>query len=176
MPQDPINAYQDIEKETLSGRELEASVLKKAATRLRAVRDQWGQPNTNVLLEEVLRYNQRIWTLLQVELVSPDNPLPHEIKQNLLTLSVFIDKRTFETMAYPSPDKLDVLININHNSLIINNNSPKIIIINIIIMDKNNCKIIIIANKTITTMAAMVTIIIITTTITKITTIIITTM
>lgn len=115
MPENPIDVYQNIEKETLSGRELEASVLTKAAIRLRAVQDQWDTPNRGELLEEALRYNQRIWTVLQVELTEPSNPLPKEIKENLLTLSLFIDKRTFETMAYPSVDKLDVLININHN-------------------------------------------------------------
>jgi flagellar protein FlaF len=115
MSDNAIDAYQSVEKETLSGRDLEASVLNKAAIRLRAVQAQWDAPDRSVLLEEALRYNQRIWTILQVELTNPENPLPKEIKENLLTLSVFIDKRTFETMAYPSSDKLDVLININHN-------------------------------------------------------------
>ncbi|MDR3395066.1 MAG: flagellar biosynthesis regulator FlaF [Parasulfuritortus sp.] len=115
MSDNAIDAYQSVEKETLTGRDLEASVLNKAAIRLRAVQAQWDAPDRSVLLEEALRYNQRIWTILQVELTNPENPLPKEIKENLLTLSVFIDKRTFETMAYPSSDKLDVLININHN-------------------------------------------------------------
>ena len=115
MVENPIEAYQQIEKEALGGRELEAAVLTKAAVRLRAVQDQWDSPDRNALLEEALKYNQRIWTVFQVELTSPDNPLPPEVKQNLLTLSVFIDRRTFDALAYPSADKLDVLININHN-------------------------------------------------------------
>lgn len=115
MAQNPIEAYQQIEKEALGGRELEASVLTKAAVRLRAVQDQWDSPDRPALLDEALKYNQRIWTLFQVELTSPDNPLPQVVKQDLLTLSVFIDRRTFDALAYPSPDKLDVLININHN-------------------------------------------------------------
>jgi flagellar protein FlaF len=44
-----------------------------------------------------------------------DNPLPDEIKRNLLALSLFVDRRTFETLAYPAPEKLDVLISINLN-------------------------------------------------------------
>lgn len=115
MSENPINAYQDIERETLSGRELEASVLTKAATRLQAVQVQWDSAGRDELLEEVLRYNQRIWTILQVEVSDSGNPLPKEIKENLLSLSLFVDKRTFEIMAYPSADKLDVLININLN-------------------------------------------------------------
>ncbi|NCS65965.1 MAG: flagellar biosynthesis regulator FlhF [Hydrogenophilales bacterium CG03_land_8_20_14_0_80_62_28] len=115
MPNNPIEAYHSVEKEALTGRALEAAILSRAAVRLRAVRDQWDSPERDPLLEDALRYNQRIWTLLQVELSNPENPLPKEIKENLLTLSAFIDKRTFETMAYPAADKLDALININHN-------------------------------------------------------------
>lgn len=115
MPDNPISAYQDIERETLSGRELEASVLTKAAARLQSVQAQWDSEGKDELLEEVLRYNQRIWTILQVEVSAASNPLPREIKENLLSLSLFVDKRTFEIMAYPSADKLDVLININLN-------------------------------------------------------------
>jgi len=44
-----------------------------------------------------------------------DNPLPEEVKHNLLSLSLFIDRRTFEALAYPAPEKLDILININLN-------------------------------------------------------------
>jgi len=33
----------------------------------------------------------------------------------LFRLSAFIDQRTLDTMAYPSPEKLTILININHN-------------------------------------------------------------
>ncbi|MDD4882600.1 MAG: flagellar biosynthesis regulator FlaF [Gallionellaceae bacterium] len=115
MSVNPIDAYRDVEKETLSGRALEASVLTKAAQRLKAVRECWGQPDQDALLEDVLRYNQRIWSLFQAELTSADNQLPAEIKTNLLNLSLFVDKRTFEVMAYPAPEKLDVLININLN-------------------------------------------------------------
>jgi flagellar protein FlaF len=37
------------------------------------------------------------------------------LKQDLLSLSVFIDKRIFEVMAYPNPEKLTAIININLN-------------------------------------------------------------
>jgi flagellar protein FlaF len=43
------------------------------------------------------------------------NPMPEEIKRNLLALSLFVDRRSFEALAYPAPEKLDILININLN-------------------------------------------------------------
>jgi flagellar protein FlaF len=115
MSNKPLDAYQSIEKATLEGRDLEASVLMRAASRMAEVQQLWDSPDRNALLDEALRYNQRLWTLFQAELMSKDNPMPAEIKQNILSLSVFIDRRTIDTLSYPAADKLDILININLN-------------------------------------------------------------
>ena len=115
MSGNPLDAYQSVEKTTLSGRELEASVLMRAALLLADVQSNWGKPSHEERLDNALRHNQRIWTLFQAEIINPDHPLPAEIRQNLLSLSAFIDKRTFDVMAYPDPAKLDILISINKN-------------------------------------------------------------
>jgi flagellar protein FlaF len=115
MPSKPIEAYQSVEKATVGGRELEAGVLMRAAAMLAEVRSGWHDPDLDTRLDNALRHNLRIWTLFQTELASADNPLPSEIKQNLLTLASFIDRRTFNVMAYPDPAKLDILIAINKN-------------------------------------------------------------
>jgi flagellar protein FlaF len=67
------------------------------------------------MLDEALKYNQRIWTIFQAELGREDNPLPDHIKLDLLRLSSFIDKRIFEAMGSPAPEKLNILIKINEN-------------------------------------------------------------
>jgi len=41
--------------------------------------------------------------------------MPKKLKVDILRLSAFIDKRIFETMAYPDPKKLTTVININNN-------------------------------------------------------------
>lgn len=115
MPDNPLNAYQEVERNTLEGRALEAMVLSKAAVILQSVRNEWDAEDRLERLDEALRYNQRLWTFLQVELIKDDNPLPMAIRKNLLTLSKFIDKHTFETLANPGPEKLEVLISINQN-------------------------------------------------------------
>lgn len=115
MPANPLDAYRNVEKATLSQRDLEATVLSKAATRLQAIKDNWSGDQNDALLEDALNYNQKIWSFFQAELTMEDNPLPEEVKRNLLALSLFVDRRTFEVLAYPAPDKLDVLINININ-------------------------------------------------------------
>lgn len=115
MPANPLDAYRNVEKATLSQRDIEATVLTKAAMQLQAIKENWSVENDGALLEDALNYNQRVWTFFQAELSVEENPLPVDIKRNLLALSLFVDRRTFETLAYPAPDKLEVLININLN-------------------------------------------------------------
>ncbi|MFN3883351.1 MAG: flagellar biosynthesis regulator FlaF [Rhodocyclaceae bacterium] len=111
----PLDLYRKVEKETLSGRDLEASVLLKAAQKLVEARHRLASEKDLATLDEALRYNQRLWTLFQSELGEPTNPLPEPIKANLLALIGFIDRRTFALMADPIPERIDVLIEINRN-------------------------------------------------------------
>ncbi|HBL24181.1 MAG: flagellar biosynthesis regulator FlaF [Syntrophorhabdaceae bacterium] len=110
-----INAYKQTIKSTLSGRELEASILSKAARLLKSCQEHWNEEGHFKRLDEALTFNQRVWTIFQDELIREDNPLPAELRGDILNLSVFIDKRIVEIMNDPSPDKLDIIININFN-------------------------------------------------------------
>lgn len=113
MPDNAINAYTSVQKETMDGREMEASLLSRAAALLSQCQDMWDQDGHFERLDNALRFNQRLWTFFQAELMEESNPLPQDIKRNLINLSAFIDKRTFDVMAYPAREKLTVLININ---------------------------------------------------------------
>ncbi len=115
MHQAALKAYDTINKATMGGRDVEAEVLTKAALKLKACQDNWADSGQAAGLEAVLKYNQRVWTILQAELEKPENPLPKALRLDLLHLSAFIDKRTLETLAYPAPEKLSILININQN-------------------------------------------------------------
>jgi flagellar protein FlaF len=115
MPQHVADAYQSVEKSTASGRQLEASALFRTARALQTAKDAWGTPDGQVKLDEALKLNQRLWTFFQAELAADDNPLPLELKASLLKLVEFIDQRTFEVMAFPAPEKVTILININRN-------------------------------------------------------------
>jgi flagellar protein FlaF len=106
--------YQDVEKATISGRETEARVLTQAANKLQVCQENWQEGNFEDL-DAALKYNQKIWSIFQGELVKDDNPLPTEIRRDLLRLAGFIDRRIFETLAFPSPEKLDIIIKINQN-------------------------------------------------------------
>jgi len=110
-----LNAYKKTVKATNTGRELEASVLTRGAMLLKECKEKWNGEGHFKRLDEALRFNQRIWTIFQDEMIREDNPLPVEIRQNILNLSLFIDKRIIEVMREPDPEKLNILIGINLN-------------------------------------------------------------
>ena len=115
MYSSPLQAYETVNKTTMSGHEIEASVLNQAALKLKECQESWDAEDRDERLDAALNFNQQIWSILQAELLKAENPLPRQIRQNLLTLSAFIDKRIFEIMAFPSPEKLNIVIDINRN-------------------------------------------------------------
>ena len=115
MSQNLVNAYTVQQKENLSGRELEASVLSRAGLMLKSVKDNWGAPDRDQKLLEAVKFNQKVWSFFQAELSDPENPLPKNLREDILNLSIFIDKRLFEVMAYPDPEKLAIVIDIDFN-------------------------------------------------------------
>ncbi len=115
MQSAPIETYRNVHKMTLTGRELEAAVLTKAAQKLTFCFNNWEAADREENLKEALRYNQQVWTVLQTELASPENPLPKKLKEDLLSLSAFIDRKIFDIMSFPAPEKLTAIIKINLN-------------------------------------------------------------
>ena len=115
MYRNPLEAYQTVDRTTMSGRETESRVLAQAALKLKDCQDNWNAKDTEAKLDEALKYNQKIWSIFQSELAREDNNLPGQLKQDLLRLGAFIDRRIFETMAFPAPEKLTAVININQN-------------------------------------------------------------
>jgi flagellar protein FlaF len=99
----------------MSGREIEAAALTKAAFKLRECQDNWESADRDARLDAALRLNQRIWSIFQGELLRENNPLPKQLKADILSLSMFVDRRIFDVMAFPSPEKLTAIININQN-------------------------------------------------------------
>ena len=111
-----LEAYRTVQRTTEhSSRELEALVLTKAALKLAEIQNNWDSPDRDEKLDEALRHNQLIWSIFQGELMRPDNPLPKELKQDILSLSSFIDKRILEVMGNPAQEKLGVIIKLNLN-------------------------------------------------------------
>lgn len=115
MNQNPVNAYTTMQKEILSGRELEASVLSRAGIMLKQVQENWGSADRNEKLVEAVKFNQKVWSFFQAELSDPSNPLPKKLREDIMNLSLFVDKRLFEVLAFPESEKLSIVIDINFN-------------------------------------------------------------
>ena len=108
-----LEIYKNVARTTSSPRETEARVLAEGALKLKQCMDRWESDERNRLLSEALRYNQQIWSIFQADLSSVDSHLPADLRLNLLKLGAFVDKQIFTVMAYPSPDKLMPIINVN---------------------------------------------------------------
>ena len=91
MSTNPYKIYQNAQSEGMSQRELEASILTKAGLLLKRCQEKWNTPEKVSLLDEAVRYNQKIWSFFQSELSMPDNPLPKKLREDILNLSLFID-------------------------------------------------------------------------------------
>ena len=115
MHSSPLQAYETVNKTTMSGREIEAAVLTKAACKLRECQQNWDREDREQKLNDALKYNQLIWSIFQGELKKEDNPLNKQLRADLLRLSALVDRQIFETMGDPSPDKLNLVIDINNN-------------------------------------------------------------
>lgn len=90
-------------------RATEAWALTQAALRMKAAQ----QTNELEAMLTAVRLNWQLWTIIQSELLSPDCPVPADIRQNVLSLANFIDKHTVAFIGAPEAKKLNVLISIN---------------------------------------------------------------
>lgn len=101
-----ISAYQKTQLWGMTPRDAEAAAFVKAAHKLKEAGD---DPSDFERYVSALRFNQRLWTIVQANLVEPGSPLPADIKANLMSLSIFVDRETFRALARRSPELLDGL-------------------------------------------------------------------
>lgn len=108
-----MNAYQKTAQTGTSQRQLEATLLMKAASRLKAVRDQWETHQND--LEPALTYNRKLWTILSTAATEHDSQLPQDLKRNIALIAIFIFNRSLDLQIDPKASDLDALIDINRS-------------------------------------------------------------
>lgn len=106
-----LKAYAAVAKETASPRDLEASLLLKAASKLQSVYERWNDQAHG--LGDALAYNRRLWVIFMDAVCTNDNPLPVSVRQNIANLGIFVMNETNALINNPRPDNLLPLININ---------------------------------------------------------------
>ncbi|MEO0635943.1 MAG: flagellar biosynthesis regulator FlaF [Pseudomonadota bacterium] len=109
-------AYQSTSQRGTDPRSLEAQVLVKAAMRLQDIQQRWDDlPMPSSELEDALSYNRKLWTILLTGTTKQDNPLPDNIKSNIVNIANFVFRHSLGVLANPAPEKLNTLISINKN-------------------------------------------------------------
>jgi flagellar protein FlaF len=112
MAKDKVGAYASAQKSVMSPREVEAMALTKAAFLMEEAKKDVSNYQA---FSQALRFNHLLWTIIQTDITDKENKLPPELKANIMSLSIFIDKQTAKALADGAAQSLDVLININRN-------------------------------------------------------------
>lgn len=105
--------YTETEVSGLDQVELESRALIKTASSLNLIKENWEQKQGD--LTEALEKNRKLWTVIASAMSDDSSPQPAEMKKNILTLAMFVFKRTMEVMVNPTPEGLGILISINMN-------------------------------------------------------------
>ncbi|MET1026061.1 MAG: flagellar biosynthesis regulator FlaF [Dongiaceae bacterium] len=66
-----------------------------------------------VSLREALRLNQRLWSIFQAALMEPSCPLPEDLRQNVLALSVMVDRHVMQRLSDLDSSKIQPILDIN---------------------------------------------------------------
>ena len=112
MSQDKIQAYAQTQKSSMSPREVEAMAFTKAALMLEEAKNNTDDYDSYA---SALKFNQLLWTIIQADIIDKENELPAQLKANILSLSIFVDKQTVKALADTKTRHIDSLININKN-------------------------------------------------------------
>ncbi len=107
------NTYSKIQKDTLSGRDLEARVLSKASSQLKQLLSIPAGSEFNRTADVAVRFNLRVWDVFQADWESPECSLSPNTRSDLLRLSIYVHKTSLDVLAYGAPEKIKSLININ---------------------------------------------------------------
>lgn len=111
MSNSAARAYQQVGRQTISPRILEANLLSQSAGQMQRVRDDWD--NTRHELTTVLAFNRKLWTVFLGSVTGEESQLPKTLRENIANLGLFVMKHTMAIQEEPQSEKLTVLININ---------------------------------------------------------------
>lgn len=111
MQQQGARAYQQMARQTVNPRELEANLLSKSASRFQRIRDDWNRESRDLFA--ALQFNRKLWNIFLNSVTREDSALPLDVRENVANLGVFVLKHSLAVQIEPAAAKLDVLININ---------------------------------------------------------------
>lgn len=98
-----------------SGRQIELSILELSSSKLRAQIKEDGEIKWCRELDEALKFNQKMWDVFSADWMSADCKLDQSLRENLLSIAVFVKKKTFRLMADPRKADVELLVQLNQN-------------------------------------------------------------
>lgn len=105
--------YAKVQKETLSGRDIEVQVLRKASAQFRQALEVTDAVERGKRIDGAVRYELRVWDVFHADWERPDCALAPKLRGDLLSLSIYVHKTSLEVLAYGDAGKIRSLININ---------------------------------------------------------------
>lgn len=66
-------------------------------------------------LRAALVLNQRLWSIFQASLIDPSCELPRDIRDNVLALSILMDRHLMQRLADLAADKIQPILDINRS-------------------------------------------------------------
>lgn len=110
MTKAEANAYFQAQKSAATPRTAEAIAFTRAAVALDQAK---SLTQDYEAYSKAVTSNQKLWTVMQVDLLEETNHLDESLKQELLNLSIFVDQQTLKALTNPQAEYLDALIEIN---------------------------------------------------------------
>jgi flagellar protein FlaF len=107
-----VKAYEQSQNANLTPRAIEATALTKAAVMLEEAKNNESDMDA---FKKAVRFNHLLWTIIQADITEEENKLPDEIKANIMSLSIFIDKQTTKALQDSSHAVLQSMIDVNKN-------------------------------------------------------------
>lgn len=98
-----------------AGRQIEISILELASSKMRALVGRNPEIKWSRELDEALKFNQKVWDVFSADWMSDSCHLDAKLRENLISIAIFVKKKTFKTMTDPRASDLDLLIRLNDN-------------------------------------------------------------
>lgn len=114
-----ISAYKRTITETETPRQAEQRILKKINAQLAAHQQHFDATDNlaekmTILegsLRKALSENVKLWSALKIDLLSPQNEFPAELRANLISLALFVERQTTDVLA--GRGKVEALVTLN---------------------------------------------------------------
>lgn len=100
--------YRKVQNHTEDSRSIEFRLFGEITAELLKARE---NPQQQDLKTNAVLRNRKLWAALREDLVDPGNALPKQVRANLISLSMWVDKETFAVLDKRSD--LEALIEVN---------------------------------------------------------------